>query len=78
MKHIIAIEAWVKVEQEIDSTSCLAFQVWWYSQRYWIGHFDGLVQDCSISSELAKEILQSFIKLSILYSCDYWDYFTDP
>ena len=27
----------------------------------WCYHIDGLVQDCSISSALAKELLQSYI-----------------
>ena len=36
-----------------------------YAYFYQHSHTDGLVKDCSISSALAMEILQSFIKLSV-------------
>ena len=39
-----------------------------------IDHFDGLAQDCSNSSGLAMELLQSWDKLSI---CDYQNEYED-
>ena len=46
---------------------------WQWDYRDWYGHIhhiDGLVQDCSNSSALAMELLQSCTKPSIWFDCD--------
>ena len=50
-----------------DQLICVAVRAWWENVK---SHFDGLTQDCSNSSALAMELLQSCTKPSALWWID--------